>query len=162
MKAACFALFAACLTIPAPTEANQTDPNVLDMARTVVAECGWDSTEDQVAVIHVLRRRARRAGMEDWQMARAYSAAWKTKKRPWTLQLRADMKAPRSWPSEAAWANYRQRWAKVIELVKDTPEDPCEGQALHFGDQHGDRARARRAGWRKLSCGRLNDYWALR
>lgn len=141
---------------------------VLVLARTCAGEAGWSTrTGDCAAIVHVLLRRADRAGTTPIAMARAYSAALGPGGRPWVRGLALDGHEPAGWPERLAWARYRPGWLALVRHVRDVlagrVADPCPG-AVHWGMRTGrDAQRARRAGWRLVECSAptRNAFWAL-
>lgn len=129
------------------------------LVRMVVSEAGWNAI-DHSAILHLIRRRAEVAGISIEAMARKYSAPFKvapTDRLKWTLSLEPSCSEPSGWPSSLNWSDYEQRcvetFARIDSFVRGELPDPCAGNADHFGSEQ-DHYRAKRAGWRRVSCGK--------
>lgn len=130
-------------------------PAEVVLGRLCVAESGWRNLEACAAEVYVIRRRAARRGSSAADHARAYSAAWRTHRRPWLFDLADRPRAPRAWPTGPSWARYRPQWRRIVAHVRGAlagdVADPCKADAPdHFGDRYHDAARARRAGWEQV------------
>ena len=139
----------------------------LVLARVAFAEAGLDNHEDHAAVWHVLRRRSRLLGISIEQTAKRYCSLYKTNhKRAQKIRgLRAEGHRLSDSPRRGR-VSERQAWIATIKraqlFLKGNVEDPCAEPAVHFGDRHGDKLRAERAGWRRVSCPTKNLFWAIR
>lgn len=143
-------------------------------ARVAVGEAGWDpATGDAAAITHVLRRRAERRDVSISRMARLYSTGHfdgSRSRRRWIVGLTLAASRPSGWPAQLAWrGDYRARWLAMVEHVRSVlrgeVEDPCSGEADHWGsrsEQLPDIHRARAAGWEQLDCGATaNAFWRV-
>lgn len=119
------------------------------LARAMVAEAGWKSTRDHVAIAYVLARRlkAKRKRFPNVRFVhiiRGYCAGLEAGRSEWTprqrwlhgLNLRSVK--PDGWPERyPPWKQYRKRWRQVLKRVDDWRRgrlgDPCRGQAWHWG-----------------------------
>ena len=121
------------------------------LALTLVAEAEYAET-DHAAILHVLDRRAARGGETPAQHAMRYSSFWRRPETPARV-LRRIRKNPEKW---------RATLERVRRFERGELPDPCRGRALHWGDREGDLARAKRAGWARVSCGNTaNLFWSI-
>lgn len=139
---------AATLTRPIPVE--QFDPVThVWTARAMVAESGWTSANDQIAVVYVFSRRWK-AMRKRWPDLRfrdvvfRYSAGIGAKRREytprqiWIRSLAPSMERPAGWPiGKASWERHRPLWARTLDRARLWSQgrlrDPCRGKASYFG-----------------------------
>ena len=143
--AAILALVGACPAMAQPPE--------VVLARMAIAESGWQDLETAAAEVYVIRRRAARRGMSVTTMARAYSAAWRTRRRPWLFGLADRTRAPQGWPVGPSWRRHRPFFRRMVEHARGCLEgvvaDPCADEAPdHFG---GPRDAVPES-WRRAEC----------
>lgn len=127
------------------------------LIRAVVAEATF-AERDHRAILHVLARRAERAGVDIDVMASRYVSALKRPiARTWVLELTAECEQPSSWPASLDWSAHRGRCIATAERVRaflaGELRNPCPG-AWHWGSLTlaSDVERAARAGWRRVQC----------
>lgn len=141
------------------------EPVTLLLARAALAESDW-SAPDRAALLHVLDRRAKRAGISVEQMAQRYVSAYVvglSHRSAWKLTLAADCSEPEGWQRdvEGDWHGYAKRCARLFEDVRAFQRgelaDPCSG-ATQWGARNLKRdaeraARAVKAGrWLPARC----------
>lgn len=151
------AALAAALLLAAPARADDS----VWLARVAVAESGWSSPADRVAIWHLLRRRAARLGLALPTMVVSYSSP--LRRGHWALGLGAHGRRPPGFPARLSWSAHRPRWEAVLEHARAflgaSQPDPCP-EAEHFGDREGDLRRAIRARWVPVDCGNTaNLFW---
>jgi hypothetical protein len=166
------ALAAGCVLM-STCEGRAQDTTATTLARLAIGESDWHA-RDQAAALHVVKRRAERAGVSLEQMATAYSAVFSGKGSPrkaWVLAIEADCKQPSGWPQRLRWARYAQRcrdtFARVERFLRGELPDPCP-RAEHFGSRvlRADVERAERAvregRWTPARCRgeTVNAYFA--
>ena len=111
------------LLTAAPAQARDVTPLTRHLlAQALVAEA-QTHTRDWAAILHVLERRARRAGWPLATMVRRYCAAWRAP------HARA-RRMRRLGPSDA---RYRRAYAYVTRWAHGRVRDPCRGRAWHWG-----------------------------
>lgn len=156
-----------CVTLRTAGAQGSREPLVRDLSAVCTGEAGWDpATGDCAAIVHVLRGRAERQGVSLARMVHAYSGRHTGREaspRPWVAHLRLDGEQPAEWPASASWTRYRQPWLVLVAHVRDVlagnVDDPCDGEADHWGGPMDDH-RAERAGWTRLDCGPTrNHFW---
>ena len=171
------ALALALLAVPMLARASEGDvfsdaeigDALLPVAQCAVAEAGG-STQDIVAIVHVLAKRASQAGVRVAEMARRYcrihrdAAQQPSRVRPhrrWILQLpwAAHAARPASWPG-GRWAHMQRLWRRVQFLVvlvaAGELDDPCPA-AFHWGSEADGQPRRTRP----VSCGATrNSFWS--
>jgi len=134
---------AAALSLAPVAHADATET----LARVAVLEAGFRSEVDHAAIWSVLRRRADRAGWPIERMAIAYSSP--VRRGHWP-----------AWAADAPASAWERVRARAAAFLAGKVPNPCPG-ALHWGDAYGDKARATRAGWRRVWCrGAVNLFWA--
>jgi hypothetical protein len=147
-------LLLAVLLVALPSVAAAQDTrDTQDIAKCLIAENG--SGSDWGAILDVLERRARRAGVTVGRMARAYCAVHRTRT-PNARQLRI-----RALPSASSPPEMLARYNRALEAARSGGPGTC--RAEHWGAAAGaDWARATRLGWKPESCGRTrNAFWQL-
>ena len=154
------AALAAALLLAAPARADDS----VWLARVAVAESGWSSTADQVAIWHTLRRRAAKLGISLPTMVVSYSSP--LRRGHWALGLEAHGRRPPGFPARLSWGAHRPRWEAILEharaFLHAAAPDPCP-EAEHFGDRDGDLRRALRKKWTPVDCGpTANLFWTTR
>ncbi len=169
--ASLFALLAAhpaSATGDAATEA-ELSRLLLPIAQCAIAESGGH-TQDVIAIVWVLAKRAEQAGISVGQMARKYCRIHRdagrgiSRVRPhrrWILELNwaAPHRRPPSWPG-GRWSVMAERWVRVTRLTllvaAGELDDPCP-RAFHWGsDADGQPARTG-----PVSCGATrNRFWS--
>ena len=130
----------------------QLELDAREGARLCVAESGWRDHATCAAQVHVIRRRAERRGWTFRDMVHAYSAAWRTERRPWILALRDSETPPEGWPENASWAVHRPLFAGLVAVARRAltgGPDPCFGEADHFGSC---RLDSPAEGWKAVQC----------
>jgi hypothetical protein len=141
-----------------PTGLHSSD-RVKTLLIGVVAEATW-LERDHRAILHVLERRAERAGVAVDKMARLYISAFKrAPERTWVMELEPTCEQPPSWPDSLDWEAWRPQCELTVERIEaflaGDSVDPCKGRAMHFGapDLQPDIENAASAGWRVVNCG---------
>lgn len=156
------------LLAPTGVEANRPAEQ-LGLARICVSEAGWVRGPDCPAILAVLRSRAERMDISLYQAMRAYSGRTfskaRTDARRWIADLQWHAGRPDGWPSNVPWETYRPKWEAALDraggLLSNDEVAPCDPH--HWGDKHGDRLRALRAGWSQVDCGdSVNLFWRTR
>lgn len=140
------------------------------LQRAFVAEADFDAPRDHAAIAHVLQRRADAQGRTLDELTRQYVSVFKVAvagkpRTKWVRGLTTACEKPDGWPSK------ERRWSRTACLnvvararafLSGDLLDPCAGHADHWGGSM-DVARARRAGWRVVDCGRThNTFWGTR
>lgn len=147
-------LLLAVLLVALPSVAAAQDTrDTQDIAKCLIAENG--SGSDWGAIMDVLERRARRAGVTVARMARAYCAVHRNP-RPSARQLRI-----RALPSADSPPGMLERYNRALVVARRGGARTC--RADHWGAAVGeDFARATRLGWKRESCGNThNAFWML-
>ncbi len=126
---------------PIPTD-EWTDTAALNLARSCVAEAGFDSadTGECAAIAWVYSRRFHQMRVAGRYMSFArlvwqYSAPLRVGRRPWVTNLDGDERPrgmPRAWPWESLLPKWQRVKAFVQEWSRGETENPCPG-ANHFG-----------------------------
>jgi len=146
--------------------ADDADPQLV-LARMAAGEAGLDALPGEIAAMgEVMRRRG--GGEIRVDVMRRYSSALRTGRQPWVVELSVHGTVPPSWPAHLAWERYERRWERIYayagRVVRGEARSRCVDPPDHFGARHGvDYARAVRAGWRAVDCGRTaNAFWSVR
>lgn len=160
------------LIVALPPAVEATRPSeVLGLARICVSESGWDSPHDCEGILSVLRSRSERTGMTLTQAMRAYSGRVfdrnRNDSRRWIADLHLHGDKPDGWPSHLPWeGGYQLSWYMMLEFADDllkADRNELRCDAHHWGDRHGDKERALRAGWTQVDCGETkNMFWRTR
>ena len=127
------------------------DETVLVLAMAAVAEATWRES-DHAGVLHVIRKRAERAGVSLQAMALDYVAAFDPRTVPsdrlrWVLQLNLQATRPEAFPLTLSWSAHVEKWLAVIAMVRafvadpSSVVDPCP-RAVHWAGT-GDALRGR-------------------
>jgi hypothetical protein len=148
----CLLIASVALALPAPLPPGQFDAEArLWLARAMVAEGGWTSERDHVAIAYVLARRwraaqARYPGVRLVNVIRRYCSglepglAQATPRQRWLRALSPTLEEPDGWPSEkASWVRHRPVWAAVLDRAEAWSQgklpDPCRGTSWHWGGE---------------------------
>lgn len=110
----------------------RTDP-ALVLARTLLAEAGHRKISDHPAILHVLQKRADRAGISIARMSAAYSTPLRSNRTPTTPNARL--------ARAASWRYLDANAPDIAQLARawdhgEREADPCHGRAWHFGNEH--------------------------
>jgi len=141
----------------------------LPLAQCALAESGGH-TPDVVAIVWVIGKRARQAGIPPAEMARRYCRIHRDeargpghvrRHRRWLLELgwQRTQAQPPSWPG-GRWSAMEEIWRRtqllVLLIVSGELDDPCP-QAFHWGSaQDGQPTRTH-----AVSCGATrNLFWS--
>jgi hypothetical protein len=136
------------------------------LARKCVGESSW-RTDDCAAILHVLKRRGARVGVNAATMAARYGdSAYPS--RPWVAQLEPKCEQPPQWPASLAWRAHRVKclavFATVAAFERGELRDPCAG-ATQWGSRTlaSDVRRAQRAldsgRWALAKCSTANAFY---
>ncbi|MBN1654277.1 MAG: hypothetical protein JXA30_10950 [Deltaproteobacteria bacterium] len=132
-----------------PIPENQWTPSTqVWLARAMVAEAGWTSENDHIAIAYVLARRWRRL-TERWpelrflDVIRNYCAGLGSYRREltprqrWLRSLSWNDLVPEGWPEGISWDRHLRYWRSILERSdrwsKGNLLDPCRGRAWHWG-----------------------------
>jgi hypothetical protein len=117
-------------------------------AQAMLAEAGFQSRADHVAIAYVLARRYRlvKHSYSFAKMLRAYCSGfdkWVPKRLErrltWIKSLSAQQEvAPTGWPPEyGSWERHRKLWNDLLQRAEDWRAgrlaDPCKGRAIYWG-----------------------------
>lgn len=136
------------LTRPIPVEQFDGRTHVWT-ARAMIAEGGWQSGNDHIAVAFVFSRRWK-AMQKRWPDLRFLDVVFRyskglganrreyKKRQIWIRALSPSMLQPAGWPADkASWPKHKALWAKTLDRARLWSEgrllDPCRGLAFHFG-----------------------------
>ncbi len=115
-------------------------------------------------MIDVVARTAAQRGISVGAQARAYSAVFRVRSRPWLREPNARGARPPSWP-RASWSRYRTTWLRLLAhvraLLRGEVEGPCAETPTHFGN----RADGRRMGAWVQMCAHVDSrqlFWGRR
>lgn len=140
----------------------------LALGATCAGETAWTNHDECTAIGLVLARRSRSGEITPW-IARAYSAAYRSARRAWVVELNADGRRPRSFPRHLDWdGKWGPEWRELYEhagrIVRGEVASPCSETPDHFGARYGvDFERAVRARWSRVDCGPTrNAFWRTR
>lgn len=132
-----------------PVPAGQWTPDThIWLARAMVAEAGWHSNRDHVAIAHVLARRWHRA-RDRWptlrflDVIRNYCAGLGdyrrslTPRQKWLRALDFEVARPSGWPRRVSWKKHSRYWRGALKRSQrwaaGAIKDPCRGKAWHWG-----------------------------
>lgn len=138
----------------------------LALAATCAGETSWTNLDECTAIGIVLERRSS-TGAVTPAIARAYSAAYRSARRRWVLELAPTGERPPSFPPHLSWSVWGPRWGALFDhagtVVRGEADSPCEEDPDHFGARYGiDAERPRLAGWIPVDCGRTrNAFWRV-
>lgn len=158
-----------------PEVENWDDETSVLLARALVSEADWSST-DHAAIAWTLYRRwkARREQEPTWtykDQILAYCSGMKgearTQRHRWVRALPANgVDKPEDWPENVSWTVYQRQWARVLQFTtawyEGRVKDPCKGRSLHWGAPYGtDLHRPKVYGWEPVNCGPTarNLFW---
>lgn len=129
-------------------KAQWTPQTQIWLARAMVAEAGWQSERDHIAIAYVLARRWRRL-IERWpalrfmDIIRNYCAGLggyrrePTQRQRWLRELNWNDLKPVNWPKKVSWVHHLSKWRSILGLSdkwsKGEIADPCRGRAWHWG-----------------------------
>ena len=132
---------------PLPEEQLQKSDYVW-LARSMVAEAGWESERDHIAIAYVLARQWRMQ-QKRWPKLRFRDLMFRyvkglgghrreyTIRQRWIRSLSPAMTEPDHWPKRASWERHRPLWAATLVRVEQWAQgrlpDPCQGDAWHWG-----------------------------
>jgi hypothetical protein len=132
---------------PIPKE-EITGKDKIWLARAMVAEAGWESKRDHVAIAYVLVRRWRKMQVR-WPTLRFRNVMFAyvkglgegrrepTARQRWIRALSPDLNQPAYWPRNVRWSHHKGLWGAVIVRVEawlsGKLRDPCRGRAWHWG-----------------------------
>jgi hypothetical protein len=118
------------------------------LARAMVAEAGWESKRDHVAIAYVLARRLKQM-RKRWPHLQyrdvlfAYAKGLGNGRREysprqrWIRSLSPDLSKPDHWPRKARWERHKALWAATLTRAdawsRGRLRDPCRGRAKHWG-----------------------------
>ncbi len=166
LAAAVFLTSSVCVAQPPIPAEEWTSVAARNLARSCVAEAGFDSGSNGecAAIAFVYARRfhqMRRAGryMTYSQLVWQYSAPLRLNVRPWVNQLDGDDR-PRSMPRRWPWDLLLPKWQRLQDMVQRWAEgeieNPCPG-ANHFGSVQ-DGAPS---DWTRIRCNirTRNRFW---
>jgi len=140
-----------------PRELARTDPALL-LAQALVAEAGWTVHDDQAAILHVLKRRARLPAFRrddglrpEVRVALSYVRTFNPRRAPTERQRR--MRA-------LDWPLLEERAPGVVDIVRrwvdgERVPDPCRGLAWHWGSA----SDTRRSALPRVDCGRTTNRY---
>lgn len=156
------------LLLLSPAAAAADDERLaLAVARVAVHEAGFDSPADVALVWQVVEGRARTADQRlAWLHRHSARVAGERQARStrtlWARQLSPSGARPWSWPADASWSRYRDRWLRVLRLARSLVTGherrrPCPQQPLTWGGPM-DREQAAARGLVPCGCvGTLNE-----
>lgn len=134
-------------------------------ARSCIGEAGFNRHEECTAILWVLAKRARQAGVPFLTMIRNYSRPVKPRvnhPKPWLFYLDLNMKEkPLYWSSKLKWSKYQIYWNDTLRIVQKWSEGEIADQfprANEFGG-HGDTHRAVSMGMERIATMNGNIFW---
>lgn len=141
------------LACASAAHAQDAERDLADVAKCLVAENVGG--EDWHAILDVLERRARTAGVTVARMARLYCAVHRA---PTPTKRQARIRAlPAADSTRRLLDSYRRA------LIAARRGGPGTCSANHWGDLGKDLARATRLGWTRVRCGETrNAFWSNR
>lgn len=119
-----------------PTEPQPTtdDKITLLLAKSYVAEAGWDGVADHIALSYVLKDKAESRNKPFDVMIKQYVALYRNKvsrKSRWKKRLQLTDEEPRFWPANLSWTYHVPLWQTLIARAKDFQlgllSNPCPG-----------------------------------
>lgn len=133
----------------------------LTLARVCAREAGLASYRTgDCAGIHRVLSRVGRGDVEAGAQAYASGARGR---RAWVAELNREISRPPSWPSRLSWVRHARDWMALLRYADRLVEHgspPGSCRPHHWGDRHGDLARAQAAGFVPVSCGRTHNlFW---
>jgi hypothetical protein len=155
-------------------EGQWTQQTHLWLARAMVAEAGWTSERDHVAIAYVLERRWKHIHKEYraitfLHVIRAYCAGLMpgrrslTDRQRWVRSLDLDITLePEGWPKTLEWTPHSKLWKTVLDRADlwstGSLPDPCNGEAWHWGGPMDDPE----ATMLRVDCGEtLNTFYRV-
>lgn len=154
---------------------EQWTPNAkLWLSRAMIAEAGWESTRDHIAIAYVLARRWRTMvkrfpRMRFVDVIRFYCSGLEpgnhspTRRQVWLKGLTFGVEEPDGWPSSrASWEKHLPLWRSTLTRAarwgSGVFRDPCSGRAWHWGGTM-DLPKERMY---RVDCGEtLNTFYGL-
>lgn len=154
----------------APIPVEQFDRRThLWTARAMVAEAGWLSGKDHIAIAYVFSRRWK-AMSRRWPELRYLDIVFRyakglgsgrrqhSSRQIWIRALSPELSEPIGWPANAAsWRRHRRYWSDTLDRAalwsRGRLADPCRGRATHFG---GDMDEPR-DGMVEVDCGETKN-----
>lgn len=133
--------------VPLPASQWTADAH-LWLSRAMVAEAGWRSDRDHVAIAYVLARRWHRAKLRFATLrfvdiVRNYCAGLGdyrrslTPRQQWLRGLGFLPARPEAWPRKVSWERHEPLWRAALLRSQRWSlgklKDPCRGRALHWG-----------------------------
>lgn len=153
------------LALSPTAQADRSDSDKLWLARMLVAEMGWEPSEQLAAAAHATVVNRAQAHRRTYRQGLNYSVPMQRDDghRDWVRHLRDDNEAPRGWPgTRESWERFRPQWVVVRELASRVYDGEvrhnCDGEPWHWGSVHimTDRqglSSLRRQGFVLLDCG---------
>lgn len=143
----------------------------LALARIWVSENGFRRvSDDQTAILAVLRDRARRMGVDLITAMRRYCPRSfdrnRRGRRRWIAHLRADASVPEGWPQNLDWSRHSDVWRAMVSRASDLiaseqAGDKCVRVPQHWAARSFERPRL--LGWEEVDCGNTsNAFWIRR
>jgi len=144
------------------------------LSRAFVAEAGWDSKRDHIAIAYVIKRRWNRM-KKRWDMIRFLDVVRNycsglglqltrepTDRQKWIRALSFKLDKPIGWPDNASWKKHRVLWKKALRRAHDwyigKYADPCNGKAYNWGGAM-DIARAKKLKLKPIDCGETENIF---
>lgn len=153
--------------------AKQWTPQVrVDLAKAMVAEGGWESKRDHIAIAYVIARRwwqmsAQRPNLQFRTVLLQYAKGLgegRLKLNPrqrWIRSLSVSLTEPDHWPANVRWSRHQRLWVRSLVLakvwVRGRLPDPCRGWADHFGYEN-DKPTANMV---EIDCGDTKNRFYL-
>ena len=126
------------------------------IGRSCVGEAGFHALDECIAIAWVYSHRVAITGLSLMEVVRRYSAAIKKHslhRRPWLLELNAELKRPKSWPPNLPWQSYRAQWKALLEALDRWSvgqfANPVPG-ADHFGSREDAYQAVDKWRWKRL------------
>ena len=143
---AAFALLICLTGVTCSTSASaDRSTDALVLAQMCAGEASPSQLGTCTAMVGVIQRTASARGVSVATQARAYSAVFRSGRRPWLLELNARGTRPEHWP-RASWSRYRPTWMALLAHVRGVLSGEvapvCE-ESRHFGSVRLDGHRMR-------------------
>lgn len=141
-----FVLGVASWCSPAPSNADAWTDDEVAIARLVVSEASFGTSDDARVITWIVAHNAKRRGVSPAEyVATVHHRHVRSSKRPWLAGLDASMAEPSGWPATVSWADRgAPGWsARLSEVRRALAEDDhgCDAAPVTWGGPSVDRER---------------------
>lgn len=152
-----------------PVVDDDNASTALALARIWVSENGLRrQSDDQTAILEVLRDRARRMGVDILTAMRRYCPRsfdlHRTDARRWIAHLQRDGSQPTGWPTRLRWSTHEAIWRvmadRAVTLLSSEPTHICKKAPGHWAARSFQRPRL--LGWEEVDCGDTSNAFYIR